>query len=374
MRILVVCGEYFNASNGLSLSTQRFVREFRRMGDEVRVLSSDRGGISEYSVPVMRVPLVDGIMDKQNYHFAKPDAAVVREALSWAEVVHIEDPFPLSVVAARQAAKIGLPITGTFHLYPENMTASVPIFDFGISNRSIMNVFRREVFRYCRAIQCPTEKVKARLEQSGYRARLCVISNGIPEECIADAPNAARSGRFTVISVGRFSNEKDQATLIRAVSMTKHASDVQLILAGRGPLENQYRKLGSALPHPPVMRFYSQETLRREVRNADLYVHCANVEVEGMACMEAFAQGTVPVIADSELSSTADYALAKENRYRAGDASELAGKLDYWYEHRDELPIAGMRYIELSRTLSIGICARKLRKMILDARNEDPTK
>lgn len=29
MRILIVCGEYFNCSNGLSLSTQRFVEQFK---------------------------------------------------------------------------------------------------------------------------------------------------------------------------------------------------------------------------------------------------------------------------------------------------------------------------------------------------------
>ncbi len=77
MKILIVCGEYFNQSNGLSISTQRFVKEFVRLGEEVRVLSSDHGGVSDYSVPVMHIPLVDGIMDKQNYHFAKPDANVV---------------------------------------------------------------------------------------------------------------------------------------------------------------------------------------------------------------------------------------------------------------------------------------------------------
>ena len=205
MKILIVCGEYFNQSNGLSLSTQRFVEQFKRLGDEVRVLSSDHGGISEYSVPVMRVPLVDGIMDRQNYHFAKPVRQVIREALSWAEIVHIEDPFPLSVETAKLAAQMGLPITGTFHLYPENMTASVPIFDFPLSNRNIMNVFRWGVFQYCSAIQCPTEKVRERLAKCGYRSKLCVISNGIPSEIIAEHPRTERNDRFTIISVGRYS-------------------------------------------------------------------------------------------------------------------------------------------------------------------------
>ena len=370
MKILIVCGEYFNQSNGLSLSTQRFVEQFKRLGDEVRVLSSDHGGISEYSVPVMRVPLVDGIMDRQNYHFAKPVRQVIREALSWAEIVHIEDPFPLSVETAKLAAQMGLPITGTFHLYPENMTASVPIFDFPLFNRNIMNVFRWGVFQYCSAIQCPTEKVRERLAKCGYRSKLCVISNGIPSEIIAEHPRTERNDRFTIISVGRYSNEKDQMTLMKAVRACRHADDIRLILAGKGPLEDQYRSFGQTLPNPPIMRFYTQKELLKEIRRADLYVHCANVEIEGMGCMEAFAQGTVPLIADSELSSTSAYAITERNRYQAGNVEELSGKIDDWFEHQDMLPTMGQRYIDLARTLTIEESAKKVRQMMLEAIQE----
>ena len=367
MKILIVCGEYFNTSNGLSVSTQRFVKEFARLGEEVRVLSSDHGGISDYSVPVMRIPLVDGIMEKQNYHFAKPDADIVEEALSWADIVHIEDPFPLSVQAAKAAHKKGLPITGTYHLYPENMTASVPIFDFRLSNRIIMNVFRWGVYQYCYAIQCPTEKVRERLRRSGYKSKLYVISNGIPPEFIADAPGTDKNPLFTIISVGRYSNEKDQRTLIGAVGACKYAADIQLILAGKGPLEEEYKKLGEALPNRPIMRFYDQNELRREIRRADLYVHCANVEIEGMGCMEAFAQGIVPVIADSELSSTSEYALSEKNRYMAGDLKDLTSKIEYWYEHRDRLYAVGCEYIELAKALSIEKSALKVIQMMKEA-------
>ena len=315
----------------------------------------------------MRIPLVDGIMEKQNYHFAKPDADVVEEALSWADIVHIEDPFPLSVQVAKAAHKKGLPITGTFHLYPENMTASVPIFNFKLSNRNIMNVFRWGVYQYCHAIQCPTEKVRERLDRCGYKSKLYVISNGIPPEYIADAPSTEKNCMFTIISVGRYSNEKDQKTLIDAVGACKYVSDIQLILAGRGPLEEEVQKLGETLPNRPIMRFYDQDELRKEIRRADLYVHCANVEIEGMGCMEAFAQGTVPVIADSELSSTSVYALSEKNRYQAGNPEDLAAKIEYWYEHRDRLPSAGRAYIELAKSLSIEKSARMVIRMMKEA-------
>lgn len=367
MKILIVCGEYFNSSNGLSLSTQRFVKEFKKLGEDVRVLSSDHGGISDYSVPAMRIPFVNGIMEKQNYHFAKPDIKVIKEALSWADVVHVEDPFPLSVKVAKTAHKYGIPVTGTFHLFPENMTASVPIFDFKLSNLNIMNVFRSTVYKYCYAIQCPTEKVRLRLEKCKYKSKLCVISNGIPSDYIAEEPCISKNDIFTIISVGRYSNEKDQKTLIKAIEASEYADKIQLILAGKGPLENKYKKLCKSLPVKPILRFYTQDELRKEIRRADLYVHCAKVEVEGMGCMEAFAQGTVPVIAESELSATSTYALSEKNKYIAKDYKDLTRKIDYWYEHRADLFSVGKKYLELAKTLTIEESAKKVVKMFENA-------
>ena len=157
---------------------------------------------------------------------------------------------------------------------------------------------------------------------------------------------------------------------MKAVRISCHSADIQLILAGKGPLEEKYRTLGQTLPNPPIMRFYAQEELLQEIRRADLYVHCAIVEIEGMGCMEAFAQGTVPLIADSELSSTSAYAITEKNRYRAGDAEELAGKIDFWFEHQDELPAMGQRYIGLARTLTVEQSAEKVRAMMREAIRE----
>ena len=89
-----------------------------------------------------------------------------------------------------------------------------------------------------------------------------------------------------------------------------------------------------------------------------------------MGCMEAFAQGTVPLIADSELSSTSAYALTERNRYQAGNAEELADKIDYWYAHQDDLFAMGQRYVDLAKTLTIEKSAAKARKMMLDAIGE----
>ena len=83
--------------------------------------------------------------------------------------------------------------------------------------------------------------------------------------------------------------------------------------------------------------------------------------------MEAFAQGTVPIIAESKLSSTSEYALDKMNRYQAGNPEDLASKIEYWYEHRDRLYMVGCEYIELAKSLSIEKSAQKVIRMMEEA-------
>ena len=62
--------------------------------------------------------------------------------------------------------------------------------------------------------------------------------------------------------------------------------------------------------------------------------------------------------------------LTEMNRYTAGDVEELAGKIDFWFEHQDELPAMGQRYIDLAKTLTTEQSAEKVRKMMREAIQE----
>ncbi len=66
---------------------------------------------------------------------------------------------------------------------------------------------------------------------------------------------------------------------------------------------------------------------------SDLYVHAADVEIEAIACLEAVASGLVPVIADSPLSATSQFALDHRSLFEAGNVAILAERIDWWYEH-----------------------------------------
>lgn len=65
-------------------------------------------------------------------------------------------------------------------------------------------------------------------------------------------------GRFNVLMVGRYAGEKRQDVLIDACARSRYAQQLQVILAGKGPLERKYRRLAEKLPNPIVMEFYTR--------------------------------------------------------------------------------------------------------------------
>ena len=86
---------------------------------------------------------------------------------------------------------------------------------------------------------------------------------------------------------------------------------------------------------------------------ADLYVHTSDAEIEAMSCMEAFACGLVPVIADSPRSATPQFALDGRSLFPAGDATALAEKIDWWFEHPQEREEMGKRYGEHAKRYAL---------------------
>lgn len=367
MKILIVIDDYFNKSNGMSISTQRFVHEFQKIRQDVRILSSIAGGEPDYPLPIMTIPIFKNIIAKEGFHFAKPKKEIIEEAIKWADLVHLEDPFPVCWSAAKIAKQMRKPITGTFHLYPENLTASVPILDHPPINDTFMKLFRDTTFNYCSYLQCPTSKVQERVQKYNFKSQLTVISNGISDYYLQNNRRTTTTDPFTILSIGRFSNEKDQKTLIKAVARSKYKDRIKLILAGKGPLKKKYTELSKKLEANTQLDFYSRNELKHIMDQSNIVVHCANVEVEGMACMEAFATGCVPIIAKSPLSSTSAYALNPNNLFPAGQTAILTQKIDYWISHPDELKTMSANYQNYAKSLTVEASAKKLLTMMKNA-------
>ena len=177
-------------------------------------------------------------------------------------------------------------------------------------------------------------------------------------------------GKFNVLMVGRYAGEKRQDVLIDACALCRHKEDIQVILAGKGPLEGKYRRLAEKLPNPIVMDFYEPSRLLEILHMADLYVHTSDAEIEAMSCMEAFACGLVPVIADSPRSATPQFALDGRSLFPAGDAGALAEKIDWWFEHPEEREEMGKRYGEHAKQYALDRSIQQTEEMFRTAIRE----
>ena len=237
---------------------------------------------ADYPVPELKIniPFIHGLIAKQGFHFAKPIRKTLIKAVTWADIIQIETPFPVSWRAAKLAKKQGKPVIGTFHIYPQNVTASVPFLNNRLGNWCFMLFFREKSFKNCDALQVPTAKVAKWLKQLHFKQKLFVVSNGISDKFINNSHKDKVGHPFTILCIGRFSHEKKQETLFKAMQLTKHSSEIRLIFAGQGPLKKEYEKLANHLPQKPVMQSVK---LRQIMSQADLVVHCADVEIEGMA-------------------------------------------------------------------------------------------
>lgn len=363
MKVLFVVNNYYASGNGLSASARRTVKYLKEAGVDVRVISGRNHEAPEpqpdYILDDYKVPIFDKLIQAHGYKFADVDRAVMKEALAWADVVHLEEPFIIEWFIANMAHDAGIPVTGTYHLHPENLFCSINLGGWKLLNNSVLLMWRDLVFNLCSDIQCPTENVMERLRAFGFKSRLHLISNGIiPDECIRQEDDDP-SRPFLIVCIGRLAVEKDQPTLIEALRYSAHADRIQLYFAGRGPEAERDMEMAMKLydegvvKYRPIFRYHDRDGLRELASKADLYIHCATVEVEGLSALEALQQGVVPVIAEGKLTATSQFALDARSLFPSGDPKTLANRIDYWLEHPEERRRMSEKYVESTEEYDI---------------------
>lgn len=128
MKILFVVDQYLDSNNGTTITTRRFAHELMRRGHEVRVACQAPHacwdeGVYVYSQPQLRIPLFQGLVDKQGMTLAKADPDTMRAALKWCDVAHFLMPFSLENSGVKMARQMGVPVTAPFTFSPKTFPA-----------------------------------------------------------------------------------------------------------------------------------------------------------------------------------------------------------------------------------------------------------
>ena len=353
MKILFVIDTYYTNNNGTSISAQRFASELRKRGHEVRILTAHASGESDvniFSLRYFHMPIFQPLMNKHNFNFAKwrgrETTETIHAAVEWADIVHCFLPFALEAVTERYCEKVGKPCTAAAHLQAESITANIHLHHVAWVNNLVYRIFRNALCNRVQHVHCPSQFMADEVRSHGFTAKMHPISNGIQPVFIEAGKRHIAGhrtetydeykGKILIMMVGRLTREKQQALIMQAVPYSKYADRIQLIFAGRGPMQARYEKLGQNLPLKPQFVYLKRDALIEMLSQADLYVHAADMESEAISCIEAFATGLVPVIANSPLSATKQFALDERSLFKAGDAKDLARAIDYWLDNTEE--------------------------------------
>jgi glycosyltransferase involved in cell wall biosynthesis len=90
------------------------------------------------------------------------------------------------------------------------------------------------------------------------------------------------------------------------------------------------------------------------------------MESEAISCIEAFATGLVPVIANSEASATPQFALDGRSLFMPGNPKDLARAIDYWLDHPNERKYIGGLYHESAKKYTLENSVSQFEEMLLE--------
>ena len=371
MNITIVCDVLGEANNGTTLAAMNLIGYLKEKGHQVTVLCPDQDklGLPGYAVvPTWDLGIFNGYVASNGVSLAKPEDSVISRAIRDADIVHVMLPFPLGRRAIYLAKQQGIPVSSGFHVMAENVSSHVFLQNCAPANRAIYAYFSK-AYRQVDAIHYPTQFLRDLYEKMYGKTNGYVISNGVNstfQPRPAEKPQKMQD-KFVILTTGRYSKEKGHPVLIEAVNRSKYRDCIQLILAGSGPREKALKKLCQKLPTPPIFGFHPHGEMVDILNYADLYVHPAIIEAEGISCLEALNCGLVPIISDSPRCATKDYALTDKSLFHYRDPGDLAEKIDWWLEHPQERAKWSKAYAEnAAGRFDQRMCMEKMEQMLLE--------
>ena len=377
MKITIVCDVLGEENNGTTLAAMNLIRALRAGGHQVTILCPDeeKKGVPGYAVvPTRNLGIFNGYVASNGVKLAKPDDRVIRQAVTGADIVHVMLPFILGRRATAISKELGIPVSAGFHAMAENFTSHIFMENFYPANRLTYCLFAKE-YSQVNAIHYPTQFLRDLYEGMYGPTNGYVISNGVNasfKPCPVQKPQEYQ-GKFVIVATGRYSKEKNQEVLLKAANLSRHRAQLQVILAGSGPKEKSLRALGNKLPVEPKFGFFPHDQMVELLNYADLYVHSAAMEAEGISCLEAISCGLVPIISNSPRCATKAYALTDRSLFQFDSPKDLAAKIDWWLDHPQERTLWGNRYAEnAAGQFDQEKCMEQMERMLLETAGKRP--
>ena len=218
-------------------------------------------------------------------------------------IVHLQDPGPISFLIQIWALENKIPIIYTPHLLPTRT------FDFGTKEASkslgklldnnVLKKYFLNFFQNCDGVVALNEKAKADIRKFGYTGKISVIPNG-RNLCLYTGCQFADISKFpkNLLFVGFTSKRKNQQYLLQI--MRYLPKNYFLYLVGgsldKGYLQNLARDIGKyRLKNVRLVGKIDHSLIPGYLGKSHIFVSASKMEVQSLVIMEALAAGR-PVI------------------------------------------------------------------------------
>lgn len=376
MNLVIVCDILGKKNNGTTIASYNLINSMKQKGHKVTVMCCDKEKEGEEGfiiVEQMDFGVFNKIVERNGVTIPRVNKKELLKAIIGSDLVHIMIPFPMGVRACKIAKRLGKSVTAGFHCQAELVTSHFGLMNIKTVNKLVYKNFYHNLYQYCDAIHYPTQFICDTFENIVGKTKSYIISNGVNKDVIAKKTfrPVELNNKFVILTTGRLCREKSHDILLKAIAKSKYNDRIQLIMAGQGPLISKIEKYASKhLKNKPIIKYFTREEMISLLNYADLYCHPAEVELEGIACLEAIVCGLVPIVSDSDRSATKGFALTEANIFKNRNYNELARKIDFFIENLDEKEKLKQKYLEFGHCFDQDECMNKMEKMFLDVLNK----
>ena len=306
MKIALFTGNYNHLRDGVSLTLNRMVEFMLRKGIEMRIYapSTPEPAINPHSGHLVVVPSI-AFPGRPEYRLSlgfpkavKKDCEVFKP-----DIVHIATPDLLGNMAMKWAVKNNIPVVSSFHT---NFLSYFSYYKTAKPFTPIVASYLRGFYNKCTHIYVPSESMIEELGNQIDLTKAKLWARGVELDTFNSrhrdeqwrVEQGFSSEDIVITFVSRLVLEKDVDIYAKTVKLLQktYPGKVKALVVGKGPAENEMRKL---LPNAVFTGTLRGQELATAYASSDIFLFPSISETFGNVTLEALASGLPSYVADA---------------------------------------------------------------------------
>jgi|SRR5664280_260193 glycosyltransferase involved in cell wall biosynthesis len=365
MKILFISDTYFPHINGVYYFVRRFAPLLQEKGHKVAIIAPSGSldfskkkidGLDVYSLPSLPV------LNYRTIRFTIPfllKSRIKRIIQNFKpDIIHIQDHFLICKMVVHLNKKLKIPIIGTNHFMPENITVLLRRKTLKLRFEKLLWKDFSRVFNQVNLVTTPTE-FGAQLIRPKLKVDTVVISCGISLTKFNPSGDTWEirakynlPDKPILLYVGRLDPEKHIEEILQSVVLAIKRVDFCFVVVGKGTIKTALEQYANKLDISDQViftGFVPDEELPYFYKLSKCFIIASIAELLSLVTLQAMASG-LPIIA---VNAGALSELVKDKingyLYREGDIPAIIQAIEDIFSHDDICRNMGEKSLEFAK-------------------------